>query len=329
MKSGDIMDNLILKHTKSLLFFLFFTIGLIITLVLNYDYNNYNAINQLEITELNNISGTIVKIRRHKTKYEIFLDSTNIEFVTNEDLAIKKDDYVTIYYYKEDSFRNNETHILELRTNDEILYSFEQYKEKYNPNLYFYTILIISIIDIILFILGLIMIKFPYDDNLVRAVFIHSGKDNKLSEKEINVFLKNLNNPINNEEKLNIEKEELVNIFKQSIYTKNNKYYTSAMQYIDNSFYEKVFNEVLFDFLEENEFKIIYDDGLIDESGCFCVYKLNNKLVCIYMFIEDDGNFLIDNSCFNFKYPRNVKMNKKEKEQFYNVLKDYLLDIYE
>ena len=57
----------------------------------------------------------------------------------------------------------------------------------------------------------------------------------------------------------------------------------------------------------------------------FIVCKINNKLMSIYMFNEENNKFLIDESCFYFNYPKNMKMNITEINKFKRILKEYML----
>jgi len=313
------MDSFIFKHSKSLVFFLFFVLGFMFLLILNYDYVRYDTIKNLDINDLNIISGNVDKTTFHKTKFTIYID--DIEYVINEDLEVNKDDYVTIYYYKTDGLRNNEIDIIQINIDNKCLYSYDDYINDNNPTTYFYILLTILFVDIILLILGFVMLKFPYDSKTLTANVIKNlAKDTNISTEEIMNIINNYQ-----DESLDIDKEELKKIFKDSIYQKDNIYYTKAMEHILNSLYNKVFNEVLFELLDDKEFRIIYDDCLTNHSACFLVFKYNNKLVSIYMFNEEDGKFLIDESCLYFVYPKEVKMKKQEKYEFYSVLKEYML----
>lgn len=313
------MDNFIFKHSKSLVFFVFFVIGFVFLLILNYDYVRYDTIKNLNVSDLNIINGNVDKTRWHKTKFTIYINDT--EYVINENLEVNKDDYVTIYYYEKDGFRNNEIDIIQISIDNNCLYSYDDYVNDNNPTTYFYILLVILFVDITLLILGFVMLKFPYDNmQLTANVIKNLAKDTNISSEEIMNIIKNYKT-----ESLDIDEEELKKIFKNSIYKKNNKFYTTAMEHILNSLYNNVFNEVLFEILDDKEFRIIYDDCLVDNSACFVVFKYNNKLVSIYMFNEEDGKFLIDKTCLYFIYPKEVKMNKQEKCEFYSVIKEYML----
>ena len=107
------------------------------------------------------------------------------------------------------------------------------------------------------------MLKFPYHYNDTLKYISKYAKKYNLNYEQVEKAKEQL---IPYYKKIDINKEELIFNFKQSFYTDNNKYYTKALEYVENDECSKILDEVIYEMLDENEFRVIYD--CINELYC-------------------------------------------------------------
>ena len=309
------MEKLIIKYYKTFICFIFMLIVLLPLIYTNSDYVRYKYISTASLDSLECVEGEITKIKQHKSSYDIYIG--DLKLFSNIKHDIELGDKVVIYYYA-DTLRDHND-IVEIRKEEDIIYSIENYIEKNNYMVYFYVNISLASIGIILLILGLILIKFPANVDTLAVIKKYAKKYN-LSDEQIEEAKAQL---IPYYKRVEINKASLIDKFRKSFYIKNDRYYTSAMEYVESNECGSILNEVIYEIIDNGELRLIYDDCLLDDSACFFVYKYNNKLVSIYMFDEDDGKFLIDDTCCYFIYPKEMKMNITEKNLFYQKLKEY------
>mgnify|MGYP003423277306 FL=1 len=103
------------------------------------------------------------------------------------------------------------------------------------------------------------------------------------------------------ETKLDKPREEIYKLFKDTIYVKNNRTYTSGLELVENDKYGEIFFDVLADTVSENELKVIYDDCVKDEGAIYLIYQINNKKAVINIYDDEVTKlFNIDESTLNF-----------------------------
>ncbi len=121
------------------------------------------------------------------------------------------------------------------------------------------------------------------------------------------------------------EPKEIVKIkFENSFYTREGKEYTSAMELMETQEHAEIFKEVLFEKLDNGDFKVYFDDSLKDDSSIFIVYKNNNKLSVDNIYMDEKSNkFPIDLDLLTFSYPKDKKMSNDERDCFIQKLFKY------
>ena len=175
-------------------------------------------------------------------------------------------------------------------------------------------------------------------------IFIKKNKaTNKFAQQiTMNIIEKQINQSIYSEEK----KEELKNMikvslqkdceglkepkdiilerFRNSFYCKNNREYTSAMEEVENSEYENLLRQVVFEKMCNQELKVIYDDCLIDDSAIYIAFKIKDRLAFVYLFQNDNSKkFDVDNAIFYFVYPKVKQMSLEDKNLFMKAINEY------
>ena len=117
----------------------------------------------------------------------------------------------------------------------------------------------------------------------------------------------------NKETKLEKPKEEIYKMFKNTIYTKNNRTYTSGLELVKNDKYGEIFYEVLADTVSENELKVIYDACVKDDGAIYLIYQINNKKVVMNIYDDEVSKlFNIDETTLYFI---NIKKNTPSKKE--------------
>lgn len=154
-----------------------------------------------------------------------------------------------------------------------------------------------------------------------------------MSEREKNMLIKAIDSADLSDD-LPCGKQELKDKFTSSFYTRNNKEYTTAMQYMTNQGCCKVFRETLSTILSNGELRVCYDAGDTENGSIFVLYKVNGKIIDGYLLKNDEtGKFEIDELNMSSEIYGKVKLNKTEKRQFieklqeYNRLKEDIFDI--
>lgn len=111
-----------------------------------------------------------------------------------------------------------------------------------------------------------------------------------------------------------------------SFYFKNGKEYTSSLEILETQQHYEVFNEVIFEKMNNDDFRVFYDDSLIDESCAYVAYKINDKLIVEQCFLDENSNkFELDLELVVFAYPKERKLSKEEKQKFLDKFYNYNL----
>jgi hypothetical protein len=132
----------------------------------------------------------------------------------------------------------------------------------------------------------------------------------------------------NQEPTLDRPKEEVYAMFKNSIYTKNGRTYTSALEHLTNSAYDIIFFEVLAELVSELEFKVIYGDSAYDDTEIYLLYKINNKAAVIDVYLnEETRRYDIDKETLYFMFEDDMEPNEYEIACFMDEVRKYNLYI--
>lgn len=95
---------------------------------------------------------------------------------------------------------------------------------------------------------------------------------------------------------------------------------------MDNPAYSDIFFEVLADQVSDNELKVIYEDGLLDDSQIYIIFRINNKVAVLELFTEEETDkFHISNDTLFYINPKVKRPSIKENELFINEIKKYNL----
>jgi len=158
---------------------------------------------------------------------------------------------------------------------------------------------------------------------ILKDVLYQNALEQNKSEQEIQKLMDMIDS-IDTSDELPCGEEELLGIFKNSFYVKNNRDYTSALEYLQNNACCKVFKKALNEKLNDGELRVFYDAGTIDDSAVFLSCKINGKVLCVYLLNDDTTKkFSFDNVDFSNDLCGEVKLTQKEKSQFIDSLREY------
>lgn len=335
------IDEFLTTNTKSVLCFLFSLICSFLVFMSYFDYVNIKDIHSKELINIDYVEGVVVDIDTPKTNTEIIIESCEKEFYIHtsyiEDFVIEVGDYVTIYYSNNSPIRGNYYKIVNLEVNSELIYSLEEFKESTNPTLYLGLLIGSTSILIILIVVGILLLNRDRTVDNVR-LFVLTQKDNyNLTDEQVDKIVEMFEGNIDDnfdDLSSNKSKEEIYKMFKDSIYTKGKRIYTSGLELVENEMYGDIFFEVLMETVIEGELKVIYDDAYKYEDSIYVIYKINNKVALLNLFWEDDTKlFNIDNDTLYFMNEKKKNPTKKENDLFieeikkYNILKEEIFKV--
>lgn len=323
-------ENYLVNNTSSFICFLFAAITIFFLTFIPCEYFNYNKLYTSELNEINYIEGTVVEIQPPKgksTTYDFFIDGVNKEFYIHEKevkgIEFNEGDYIKIHYADNLWIRGSYYEIINFEHNGELIYSLEQFKADYNPNVYIIGIGVASLVFIGLIATGLILLfkNKPVKD-VTKFVLLHKDKYG-LTDKQVEEVIKQFEfSP--KETKLDKPKEEIYKLFKDTIYVKNNITYTSGLELVENDKYGEIFFDVLADTVSENELKVIYDDCIKDDGAIYLIYQINNKKAVINIYDDEVTKlFNIDESTLYFLNAKKSEPTKKEINEFLKQVEYY------
>lgn len=322
------VDKFLYENTYAVLcFFGMLICGLIIT-IFYFDYNNMKDIYESDISKISYVEGTISKITNPKTNYEMYVTDCDKEFYIHkkyiEDILIEVDDYVIIHYSNNSPIRGEFYEIVNLEINGDVVYTLEEYKEENNPSLYLGLLVGSIVVEVGLLITGIILLKYYKPVSDVEK-FVMANKDKyNLTYKQAEEVISQFQHPKSLE--LDKPKEEVYKMFENAIYNKNNRIYISGLELMDNPAYSDIFFEVLADQVSDNELKVIYEDGLLDDSQIYIIFRINNKVAVLELFTEEETDkFHISNDTLFYINPKVKRPSIKENELFINEIKKYNL----
>lgn len=328
MRDGKIMnkfENYLRNNTSSFICFLFAIITIFFMVFLPCEYHNYQTLYNSDLSEINYIEGKVIEIQPPKgksTTFDFYIEGCDKEFYIHEKdvkgIEFNEGDYVQIHYADKVVFRGEYYEIVNFNHNGVVIYSFDQFKEDYNPNVYIIGIISVSVVFVGLISLGLILLfkNRPVND-VAKFVLLNKNKYG-LTDEQVAEVIKQFELS-NNDIKLDKPKEEIYKMFKDSIYTKNNRIYTSGLELIENEKYGDIFFEVLADTVSENELKVIYDDCVKDNGAIYLIYQINNKKAVINLY--DDKISKLFNIDANTLYFINTKQTIPSKNEINNFFK--------
>ena len=254
------------------------------------------------------------------TTYDFFIDGVNKEFYIHEKevkgIEFNEGDYIKIHYADKVFFRGEYYRIINFDHNGKIIYGFEQFKADYNSTAYVISIVLSSLVFVGLIATGLIlMFKNKPVNNVTKFVLLHKDKYG-LTDEQVEEVIKQFEfSP--KETKLDKPKEEIYKLFKDTIYVKNNRTYTSGLELVENDKYGEIFFDVLADTVSENELKVIYDDCVKDDGAIYLIYQINNKKAVINIYDDEVTKlFNIDESTLYFLNTKKSEPTKKEINEF-------------
>lgn len=323
-------ENYLVNNTPSFICFLFAAITIFFLILFPCDYYNYNKVYNSNLSELNYIEGEITEVQPPKGKssnYDFYIKGCDKEFYIHEKevkgIKFNEGDYIKIHYADKVFFRGEYYKIINLDYNGKIIYSLEQFKEDYNPNAYIIGIVVSSLVFIGLIVVGLILLfkNKPVND-VTKFVLLHKDKYG-LTDKQVEEVIKQFEfSP--KETKLDIPKEEIYKLFKDTIYVKNNRTYTSGLELVENDKYGEIFFDVLADTVSEKELKVIYDDCVKDDGAIYLIYQINNKKAVINIYDDEVTKlFNIDKTTLYFINTKKSEPTKKDIDEFLKQVEYY------
>jgi len=319
------IEGFLANHTYSAICFMFSLILVFITCILGIDYFIYKEINESDLSSINYVEGKVSKIQDLKSNIDIYIEENDKEFYIHKkdikDIEIKEGDYLVIYYADNNPFRNEYYRIVNLEVNNLLVYSLSDFKKTLNLNLQLAATIGSAVVSISLILVGLILMKRnkPVDD--VRQYVLSHREEYDLTLEEAEDIISQFENT---EPELDRPKEEVYELFKNAIYVKNGRTYTSALELVTNPAYDDIFFEVLADLVDEKEFKVIYDDSVRDDSEIYLLYKINNKTAVINMFINEETiRFDVDEETLFFMFEEDMEPNKNEIASFMEEVRKY------
>ena len=310
------IEKFLVNNTISVVLFLFSFISLLFSIFIFTDYLIINDIYHKEINEISYVEGNIEKVTHSKTNINIIVKkSKKILYIHDKyiDINLVKNDEVKIYYSDNSFFRGNYYKIVQLEVNNSMIYTFSEYKENNNPHIELIGFCVCIIFTITLIIIGIIKLS-------------KSNKNKnqyELTTEQINEIIGQLSF---DDSKIDVNYNETYDKLKQSIYTKNNRYYTSALELIESFKIGEIFFEVLADMVSESEMKVIFDDAYRDDSAIYVIYKINNKTAVLSLFEDEfSKKFIINKETLYFMFPKDSKPNNDEYNLFIKQLERYNL----
>ena len=316
-------ENYLVNNTSSFICFLFAAITIFFLILLPCDYYNYNKVYNSNLSELNYIEGEIVEIQFPKGKssnYDFYIKDCDKEFYIHEkrvkDTEFNEGDYIKIYYADNLWIRGSYHEIVNFEHNGKLIFSLEQYKEEFIPEVYIFGITGTIVAFITLIIVGIILM---YKNKPVKNIrkYVEENKEKYgLTDEQVEEVIKQFEfSP--KETKLDKPKEEIYKLFKDTIYVKNNRTYTSGLELVENDKYGEIFFDVLTDTVSENELKVIYDDCVKDDGAIYLIYQINNKKAVINIYDDEVTKlFNIDESTLYFLNTKKSEPTKKEIDEF-------------
>lgn len=312
--------------------FLFACILAFLAVILYFDYVSIKAIHQSDLQQIGCVEGIVTHVETPKTNTDVTVDGSDKEFyIHTSDLkgnTVKTGDSVVIYCAKNSPIRGNYYNIVQLTLNGETVYTLEEYKSSNNPSQYLGLCIGSSCGVLALVILGFILlIKYKGQKTDGIKWFLLANKDKfDFTEEQIDEIAKSLEESKKPQSHPSKSENEIYQMFRDSIYIKNNRTYTSGLELIETEEYGDIFFKVLGDTAAEGELKVIYDDGYTYEDAIYVIYKINSKTAVLQLFWEEDTKrFQIDRNTLYFTFGRRSKPTKEEEKQFFAALDRYNL----
>lgn len=287
--------------------------------------------------------------RTNQIELDVFEESKALEISTLANRYVNKEELLNIrngdviqcktvdsdnkdYCYK----------IVELVADGNVILSLEN-AQKAERNNSIVGVVTISVLSVIFFVFSAILfrrVKYGYSERYknaekktIKRALLEHAKTNGMDPQETQRLIDMIDS-VDMSDELPCEKDELINLFKNSFYVKNNREYTTAGENLSNQGCHKVFREALKDVLQENELRVCYDAGLTDDSAIYLLYKIKGKIVDGYIFKNDEtGKFPVDELDLSGGLYDIVRFNRTERAQLveklreYNRLKEDIFDI--
>lgn len=122
-----------------------------------------------------------------------------------------------------------------------------------------------------------------------------------------------------------MSQEELFEKLSDSFFTKNDRVYTTALQYLQNDSCNAVFKDVLFEKLRDGELGVYYDYGTINDTALFLAYKIANEVLCLYLIKDTPPDkFALDKYSLSVdSVGEEVRLSKRDIAQLAESLREY------
>lgn len=222
--------------------------------------------------------------------------------------------------------------IVELVANNKVILSLEN-AQKAEKNNSIVGAVVTSIIGALMLVMsaiafyrakyGLTQAQQNANKTLLKDFMYKQAVDQNKSEQEIQQMMDMIDS-IDMSDKLPCSEEELREIFANSFYVKNNRDYTTALEHLQNNNCNRLFKMVLKEKLNDGEMRVFYDAGTINDSAIFLSYKINNKVLCLYLLNDDETRrFTVDKADLALDMPVSVKLTKKERTTLVEQLREY------
>ena len=251
------IENFLMYHTSSIVCFLFGFISAILAIIFFMNYNNYKDIYIKDLKDINYIEGLVTDVDFSKTNIEIHMLECDKKFFIRQkciNAELLEGDYVKIHYANNSFIRGEYYQIVNLNLNGDEVYALIQFKESINLNLYLGLFIGSLTVFVMLIIIGIILIKYNKPVYNIRK-YIEDNKDKyKLTESDINLIVSQFEGY--SKQELDKPKEEIYDLYKKSIYNKNNRTYISWLELTESKEYGDILFEVLADMVLENELKV-------------------------------------------------------------------------
>lgn len=246
------IEKFIIYNSKSFFMFVFAIIAVFFVVRFGFEFAKVSEAHSKNLQDISFVEGEIVKVNYIDTNTYLIVENCSDEFFIHtkyiKDYSLNVGQYVVIHYINSNPLSEPDCEIVNMQVNGNTIYTFEQYKQYNNPTMYLLMLIGVSVTFVVLVVLGVVFLK--------RNPYSEHGNSNSLWKGN------------DSENLVNSEMcEKVRQKLKNSFYSKNNRFYTSGMEFVESQFVGNMFLEVLAEKVTEGELKVFYSDGAVDDSG--------------------------------------------------------------
>lgn len=121
-----------------------------------------------------------------------------------------------------------------------------------------------------------------------------------------------------------IVNQELYEKIQNSIYKENGTLRCNILEQLSDDEVVYTFYKAMIDYLNNQEFILMIDDGCLDDGLALAFYKDDDKLYFEQIFKDESEPFEVLN-VLNWYYPFNASVTKEEQKSFSKALNEYAL----